>query len=76
MWAGISQPYKDAIRIYCVLKEHCFGTGDTYISVHRLNGRSRRYNGYTLSQYRPGEWCVLLHRRTLVLSLELNFLDK
>ncbi|XP_067947525.1 DNA helicase B-like [Watersipora subatra] len=51
-WASIKQPYKDAVAIYGVLKEHCYGTGDTYMSVHRLNGQTPRYNGYILSAYR------------------------
>lgn len=51
----MEQPYKDAVMVYHVLKEHCRETGDTYMSIHRLNGQTPRYKGYILSCYEKGE---------------------
>ena len=54
MWSGMEQPYKDAIMVYYVLKDHCMSTGDTYCSLHRLNGQTPRYKGHILTRYRDG----------------------
>lgn len=56
IWAGMEQPYKDAVMIYYVLKDHCMSTGDTYMSIHRLNGQTPRYKGHILRSFRQGKY--------------------
>lgn len=54
IWNSFDRLYKDAVMIYYVLKDHCYSVGDTYLSIHRLNGQTPRYKGYFISDYNQG----------------------